>query len=207
MPLPKPHYFPAAVAILSSLTFVVTLITALASGHTNAWPYISDAAAKPPESSIFALSINICSVLIACVVYIRFKQVQAQYRVNWVNRKVRAVNKASFVIGLVSAFAFSLAASFQVSSVEVVHLTGALTGFGLGIVYLWLEVEFKQRFPTQRLILVVFSRRFHPSSSLVFVMEESSSFQESFWPFFPLMLLSWRSSLANSVMTRTPFQT
>jgi len=140
MGLPKPHFYPAAVAALSSLTFVAVVAIGVANGHVSDWPHISDIASRPPESCIFAFSINLCSVLIACLVYVRFKEVQAHYRINWVRRQLRAVNKVGLYVGWVSTLAFSVAATFQVSSVKVVHFVGALTGFGLGIVYLWFQV-------------------------------------------------------------------
>lgn len=143
MGLLAPHYYPIALAILSSLTFIVTAIVALCTGHTNIddWPYVSENASRPPESCIFALFISTCALIIAVIVYVRYKQVKAFYRVHWVSHTINRINRVALYVGWTCAVAFSVTACFPVAQEPTVHYTAAYVGFGSGILYFVLQVN------------------------------------------------------------------
>lgn len=102
-----------------------------------AWPYISDTGTKTPESCIFSQLFNIVATLIAITIAIRYKQVEQQCRDNLIPdaNRVFALNKWSFFIGLASAVGLSIVANFQELQLFVVHMIGAFTAFGFGLIY------------------------------------------------------------------------
>ena len=53
---------------------------------------------------------------------------------------VKTVNTVGLVLGVVGAAGVSLVANFQETSVLSVHFTGASVCFGLGTIYLWIQV-------------------------------------------------------------------
>jgi len=144
MGLPNPHFYPAFIAGLSSITFILTWVVAISTGSVKKWPFhITEAASKNDlESGFFTLAMNICSLTLAVIVYLRFKEVQGHYRIAWVSRRVRAINRIALYIGWFSCGGFSIASCFPLTSIaaEDVHFVGALTGCGFGIIYLLLQV-------------------------------------------------------------------
>ena len=136
------HFYPIILAVVSTAALVVTSITALCNGHAKAgdWPYVTDFAARPPESSIFAMFISASSMLVASVVYIRYKEVRAFYRVHWVSISTNRMNKAGLYIGWTMSLAFLVMACFPAGQEPDVHYVAAFSGFGLGILYFILQV-------------------------------------------------------------------
>ena len=95
MGLPKPHFFPAFVAGLSSLTFVLMWVVAGVKGSIHGWPFhITEvASASDLQAGLFTIIMNVCALATALIVYIRFKEVQGHYRIAWVSRKIRTINR------------------------------------------------------------------------------------------------------------------
>lgn len=102
-----------------------------------AWPYISDTGVHIPESCIFSQLLNIASTLIALTIAIRYKQVEQQCRDNLIPdaNRVIAINKRSFVVGLLSAAGLSIVANFQELQLFTIHMIGAFSAFGFGLIY------------------------------------------------------------------------
>lgn len=102
-----------------------------------AWPYISDTGTKSPESCIFSQLFNIVATLIAITISVRYKQVEQQCRDNLLPdaNRVFALNKWSFFLGLASAAGLSIVANFQELQLFIVHMIGAFTAFGFGLIY------------------------------------------------------------------------
>jgi hypothetical protein len=73
--------------------------------------------------------------------YIRYRQICEYYRSYALAPAVIKQNKVALWIGFLSCFGLSLVANFQETNVIVVHLTGAFLCFGLGTVYIWLQVS------------------------------------------------------------------
>ena len=136
------HFYPIILAVVSSATLIITSIIAIVEGHVHAqdWPYVTDFAAQPPESSIFSMFISACSLITAIVVYVRYKQVRAHYRVHWVSIRVNRLNKAGLYIGWIVCVMFTIMACFPVRQEQYVHYTAAFSGFGLGILYFIVQV-------------------------------------------------------------------
>lgn len=74
-------------------------------------------------------------------IYIKYRQIAEFYRNHSSSSSVVRLNKAAFIVGIVSAFGISLVGNFQETNVLSVHLCGALMAFGGGVIYLWLQVS------------------------------------------------------------------
>lgn len=78
---------------------------------------------------------------VVMVIYIRYRQIDKYYRSYALPSTVVKHNKIALWIGYLSCFGLSLVANFQETNVIIVHLTGAFLCFGLGTVYIWLQVS------------------------------------------------------------------
>lgn len=78
---------------------------------------------------------------VVMVIYIRYRQIDEYYRSYALPSAVVKHNKIALWIGYLSCFGLSLVANFQETNVIIVHLTGAFLCFGLGTVYIWLQVS------------------------------------------------------------------
>ena len=57
------------------------------------------------------------------------------------DKKLSRLNSVALWIGWTSALGVSLVGNFQETQIIYVHLLGALTAFGVGSLYLWLQVH------------------------------------------------------------------
>lgn len=101
------------------------------------WPYISDTGVRVPESCIFSQLLNIAVTLIILTVAIRYKQVEQQCRDNLMPcaNNVFALNRWAAFIGLASAAGLSIVANFQELQLFTIHMIGAFSAFGFGLIY------------------------------------------------------------------------
>lgn len=108
-----------------------------------AWPYISDTGVHIPESCIFSQLLNITATLIALTIAVRYKQVEQQCRDSLMPAadKVFALNKWSFFVGLASAAGLSIVANFQELQLFVIHMIGAFSAFGFGLIYCIIQTK------------------------------------------------------------------
>lgn len=107
-------------------------------GHCETFfPYISDTGVHVPESCIFSQLFNIAATLIALTIAVRYKQVEQQCRDNLIPcaNKVFALNKVAFFLGLASAAGLSIVANFQELQLFTIHMIGAFSAFGFGLIY------------------------------------------------------------------------
>ncbi|XP_022202096.2 DNA damage-regulated autophagy modulator protein 2 [Nilaparvata lugens] len=134
------HLIPVVLFIVLPSTFVGTYIYAVMKGHVEPYfPYISDAGTRAPESCVFGQLINMCSVMLAISVYVRYCHVY-QYCVECnFPSKVLTLNKIGVWLGLLSCLGLSLVANFQETNVFAIHIFGAFLCFGLGTIYFWLQ--------------------------------------------------------------------
>lgn len=159
-------YLPLLLVLLSVTTFVVTYIIAITRGDvTPDFPYISDTGTEPPESCIFSQLLNICAALCLCTIYVRYKLVEVLGNVHE-DIKLRRLNKAGLILGIITSFGLSLVANFQETNVEIVHITGASLVFGVGVIYALIqtfltyhmEPDFNGKFICRaRLTITIFS--------------------------------------------------
>ena len=70
MGLPKPHFYPAFVAGLTSLTFVLMWVVAAVKGTVHGWPFhITEAAsASDLQAGLFTLIMNVCAFVTAVII-------------------------------------------------------------------------------------------------------------------------------------------
>ncbi|XP_037834629.1 modulator of macroautophagy TMEM150B [Kryptolebias marmoratus] len=100
---------------------------------TKGMPYISECAGHPPQSCLFAQTCNILSVLITCVVVIRFQQAKD------FGYEGRA-NVAGLWMGSISAVGLSLTSNIQASVSLEIHCFGAVVAFVPGLAYFWVQM-------------------------------------------------------------------
>ncbi|XP_049954496.1 DNA damage-regulated autophagy modulator protein 2 isoform X2 [Schistocerca serialis cubense] len=131
---------PLAVFILFPATFLATYIIAVLLGHVEPdFPYISDTGTYSPESCIFGQLLNVGTLLLGLVIYVRYRQVAEYYSSYSLSPAVLSLNKMGVWFGLLSCLGLSFVANFQETNVITVHLTGAFLCFGFGTVYFWIH--------------------------------------------------------------------
>ncbi|XP_042258598.1 DNA damage-regulated autophagy modulator protein 1 [Thunnus maccoyii] len=135
-------FLPVFLVIWSSSTFIISYLIALFRKDVDIiFPYISDTGANPPESCIFGLMTFISAYAGTATIYARYKYVEK------LSEDTGAVspylNKASLVLGLLSCLGMCIVATFQETQMETtmekVHLTGALLFFITGVTYIVLQ--------------------------------------------------------------------
>ncbi|KAG1681954.1 DNA damage-regulated autophagy modulator protein 2 [Nymphon striatum] len=133
------YMLPLSVFILLPTTFAITYVIAVCLKHVEVdFPYISDTGTFVPESCIFGQLLNIVAFLLALTLYVRYRLIH-KYWSQFIfasARVVNYVNTASFVFGCLGALGLSIVANFQETSLEKVHITGALLAFSMGVVYI-----------------------------------------------------------------------
>uniref|UniRef100_A0A3Q3B092 Transmembrane protein 150B n=1 Tax=Kryptolebias marmoratus TaxID=37003 RepID=A0A3Q3B092_KRYMA len=92
-----------------------------------------ECAGHPPQSCLFAQTCNILSVLITCVVVIRFQQAKD------FGYEGRA-NVAGLWMGSISAVGLSLTSNIQASVSLEIHCFGAVVAFVPGLAYFWVQM-------------------------------------------------------------------
>lgn len=125
-------------------TFLITFMISWQLGHFDPiLPLISDTAALQPETGIFAELLNIGALFMALTIYVRYRQLAEYLSTRESPHPVR-VNKASFGIGIIVVFGMTVVANFPTRSsfllTRMLHKVGAIMTFGLGCVYLWMQV-------------------------------------------------------------------
>lgn len=137
----SPHLIPLGAGLIFPLTFFATYAWAVSLGHTDkVWPYISDTGTVPPESCFFGQMLNIGALLVVITFFIRYKQMADFYPGHSKQILLKRLNTLSLWLGCLGALGISLVANFQETSVAAIHFLGAALCFGLGTIYLWLQV-------------------------------------------------------------------
>lgn len=139
----KVFLFPLIVFVLFQSTFICTYIAAILEGHVVPdVPYISDAATYSPESCVFGQLINMGCVLLGIVVYIRHRQIQQLiFHHPQLQESSARMSYIAMWLGIGSCLGCSIVANFQETNVRYMHYVGALTCFGLGTAYFWLQAH------------------------------------------------------------------
>ncbi|KAJ8977605.1 hypothetical protein NQ317_011777 [Molorchus minor] len=126
------HYFPIITALWFTLTYLVVYIVAVLLKHVDPlFPYISVAGTHPPESCIFGFMLNIATVLMFIVIYVRYQQLKFCPEIE----APKYLNNLSFTLGILACLGVTLVANFQESNVISVHALGALFAFGCSTMY------------------------------------------------------------------------
>lgn len=73
--------------------------------------------------------------------YSRYKQIEQYYREHLLSECSRVLcrNRLALAVGTMACLGLSLVANFQETNIFVVHLVGAITCFGCGLLYCWLQ--------------------------------------------------------------------
>ena len=107
---------PLLLALLSLATFVITYIISFFRNDTSWFPTISDTADHRPESNVFGLLFNFCSIVALLTTFVRY--LQLRHDADW-NERDRAMllrlNKLALVLGVASSLGGSIVANFQVN--------------------------------------------------------------------------------------------
>ncbi|KAM6962156.1 DNA damage-regulated autophagy modulator protein 1 [Tautogolabrus adspersus] len=131
-------FLPTFLVIWSSSTFIIPYLIALFRRDVDIiFPYISDTAAKPPESCIFGLMTFISACAGIATIYARYKYVQK------LSEETKVVsprlNKSALYVGVISCLGMCIVATFQEITVTIAHDLGALLFFVSGISYIILQ--------------------------------------------------------------------
>lgn len=136
--------FPILFCACTSLTFLATYMIAVSNGHIYPWlPTISDTGGQKPEANIFSLFLSIGSFLGFIVFFLRYKQFD--YVSNGITglpltAKFNRWNKWSFLVGVLASIGAGIVATFQDRGVSLLyHAIGAVTVFGGGVIYCWMQ--------------------------------------------------------------------
>ncbi|XP_022910665.1 DNA damage-regulated autophagy modulator protein 2 isoform X2 [Onthophagus taurus] len=136
----KVYWLPIVVFIWFPVTFIITYIIAVITEDVPPiWPYISDTGTFPPEACIFGQLLNTGSILMAMVIYLRYRQVAEISAIKSIET-VTNLNLYSLWLGLIASFGISIVGNFQETNVFSLHLIGAGMAFGLGAIYEILQV-------------------------------------------------------------------
>ncbi|XP_011308511.1 DNA damage-regulated autophagy modulator protein 1 [Fopius arisanus] len=134
------HYLSIFMFLALPITALISYIIAVSLGHVEpGFPYISDVGAIAPESCIFSQLMNMMTILMAVVVYVRYAQVKETIAISQMPNYWNVFNKFTLGVGLTATVGVSLLANFQVTLVFSVHLVGAVFAFVGSGFYLWLE--------------------------------------------------------------------
>lgn len=74
------------------------------------------------------------------IIYVRYRQIKDICSKTAFKPHVINLNKASAILGTIASFGLGIVGDFQETNVLVVHLIGASLSFGLGSIYLCLQV-------------------------------------------------------------------
>ncbi|XP_054608908.1 DNA damage-regulated autophagy modulator protein 1 isoform X1 [Dunckerocampus dactyliophorus] len=177
-------FLPVFLVVWSSSTFIVSYITAVFRRDVDVlFPYISDTAAYPPESCIFGLMTFVSACAGTATIYARFKYVEK------LSEETRVVspclNRTTLVLGMLSCLGMCIVATFQETTVMVVHDMGALLFFISGVLYIILQcVVSYHAFPygssmsvcrARLAVAVIASLAFFPISCIVSSRDAPSS--------------------------------
>uniref|UniRef100_A0A914VH89 DNA damage-regulated autophagy modulator protein 2 n=1 Tax=Plectus sambesii TaxID=2011161 RepID=A0A914VH89_9BILA len=142
---------PVAAFVLITSTVVITYAIAVLNDHVSAFlPYISDIAARAPESCIFGQLLNMSALLVGLCIYWRHRQIVGFY--GSIHKSVgrwRTVSVTLMQIGFLSAAGMSIAANFQEINFKQMHFIGIFFMFFFGIAYLWGQAIFSYRMKPQ----------------------------------------------------------
>ncbi|XP_071809710.1 DNA damage-regulated autophagy modulator protein 1-like [Asterias amurensis] len=131
----KLRWLPLLMGIFLFLSMVIPYGIAVKLGHVDPiFPYISENGTTPPEMCIFSQLMNLAGFFAFTSVYVRYKQVNEDYRQD-VSGIVLKWNDAAVVFGCLAALGMSLAANFQKPNINSVHLIGGALCFGGGSIY------------------------------------------------------------------------
>lgn len=136
-----PHVFwaPIVAFALCQSTFLSTSI-AVSYQHNITWPYVSEGATYSPASCVFSEMINFASILLAAIIYVRYRQIdRLSYHHASLLKRVARKNVVALWFGLMACGGFSIVANFQLTNLPQVHYVGAFSCFGLGTIYFWMQ--------------------------------------------------------------------
>ncbi|XP_054862785.1 DNA damage-regulated autophagy modulator protein 1 [Amphiprion ocellaris] len=129
---------PAFLVVWSSCTFIISYLIALFRQDVDVlFPYISDTGANPPESCIFGLMAFISACAGIGTIYARYKFVDKLSEDNGVVKP--SLNQAALGLGMISCLGMCIVATFQETTVTIVHDIGAMLFFVSGVSYIILQ--------------------------------------------------------------------
>jgi len=137
-------HFPILLMLMMVVTLALTYILAVIRQDVDPYfPYISDAASKKPESCVFSQLLNIGAFLGIIIVYLRYRLVKELNRAS--DLSLDRLNIVALIVGCISSGGMSVVGNFQITAVFIVHLIGAFTCFGTGLIYCILQTAASYR--------------------------------------------------------------
>ncbi|KAB0801643.1 hypothetical protein PPYR_03829 [Photinus pyralis] len=132
----KVYLLPIAIFIWFPVTVIATYVMSVLRRDVNPiFPYISDTGTFSPESCIFGQMLNTGAILIAILVYIRYRHVRLLCERHSLSTKIKKGNTISTWTGVLSCIGISLVGNFQETNILLVHLFGAILAFVFGSIW------------------------------------------------------------------------
>lgn len=134
MEFSKLQYLPIFMYLWFMSTFVLTyVISVIQKDVEPIFPYISDTGTFTPTSCIFGQLLNVGSILLSIIIYIRYLQIK---EINGhLTKGLYSSNVTCLILGWLASLGVGLVANFQETEVFSIHIFGAIMAFGLGSVY------------------------------------------------------------------------
>uniref|UniRef100_A0A673I3M0 DNA damage-regulated autophagy modulator protein 2-like n=1 Tax=Sinocyclocheilus rhinocerous TaxID=307959 RepID=A0A673I3M0_9TELE len=133
---------PVALVIWTAATFIFAYITAIILRHVDPLvPYISDTGTVAPERCVFGLMLNVSAFLGVATMYVRYKQLRALVD----DPRLNLLNLIGFVLGCGSSLGMCVIANFQKTTLFAMHLVGAILTFGVGALYILVQMLLSYR--------------------------------------------------------------
>ncbi|XP_056129889.1 DNA damage-regulated autophagy modulator protein 2b [Lampris incognitus] len=130
---------PVALVTWTSASIIFVYITAVVLRHVDPLvPYISDTGTMAPERCLFGLMLDVSAFLGMATTYVRYKQVQAL--TGHGDHKLHNLNHVGLVLGWISSFGMCVVANFQKTTLFSMHLVGAVLTFGVGALYILVQI-------------------------------------------------------------------
>ncbi|CAB01861.1 Aa_trans domain-containing protein [Caenorhabditis elegans] len=139
-------------------SFFVYTIAVLKHDVDPIFPYLSSAADKRPQSCIFAIGANISSVLLALVVFVRYRQLRGIFAF-YDEANLQAWNWRQKWFGYIAALGLFFVANVQETAIIPVHMSSAVASFGGFSIYMIFQCYLTHRVtPTITLRTVFYYR-------------------------------------------------
>jgi len=128
-------HIPVMFAIIFTAMLGITYCFAVWHGDVDPlFPYISNSGDNRPESCIFSMLLNLCALISATTVYLRYSLVVELNRSS--DLTLKTVNRVVLYFGLVGALGMFVVANFQEGAVVWIHITAAIICFGSGCLFM-----------------------------------------------------------------------
>ncbi|KAJ8024154.1 DNA damage-regulated autophagy modulator protein 1 [Holothuria leucospilota] len=139
-------WLPILTVVISFTAVIITYGLGISLGHVDAFfPYISDAGAEYPESSLFSFLFDVVALLVLANVYIQYLLINTYCSHMGISDRTRSVkclrsiNTSCLLLGIVASCGVTIIANFPVDENIYIHLLGAVLCFTSALIFCFLH--------------------------------------------------------------------